>query len=119
MKYQEWVWECLIGSLLTFLSGSSFGIRLILFANTDNGDEQRRCDSEDCHVAQCGVALLADCDQTNLGKCQAEQQEGQCNNEQLDSLRTFSVFQTLTNRLEVLKIKVGPVEITDSITTSQ
>lgn len=84
MKYQEWVWECLIGSLLTFLSGSSFSIRLILFANTDNGDEQRRCDSEDCHVAQCGVALLADCDQTNLGKCQAEQQEGQCNNEQLD-----------------------------------
>lgn len=119
MKYQEWVWECLIGSLLTFLSGSSFGIRLILFANTDNGDEQRRCDSEDCHVAQCGVALLADCDQTNLGKCQAEQQEGQCNNEQLDSLRHLLGLPALTNRLEVLKIKVGPVEITDSITTSQ
>lgn len=119
MKYQEWVWECLIGSLLTFLSGSSFGIRLILFANTDNGDEQRRCDSEDCHVAQCGVALLADCDQTNLGKCQAEQQKASAITNSLTLCGTFSVFQTLTNRLEVLKIKVGPVEITDSITTSQ
>ena len=32
---------------------------------------------------------------------------------------TFSVFQTFTKRLEVLKMKVGPVEMTDSITTSQ
>ena len=91
----------------------------VLADDAGDTDEHGDDDGEEGDVAQEGIALLHDGDEAHLRQQAAGKQEAQRQDEELGLVDSFSVFQALAHRLEKLKVKLGAVDTTARITTTQ